>query len=445
VFADKAPWRRAAPSGELWQLFYWLGRASDQVAGIILNPLVIVLYARALEPDLVRLSWIVSGFALAWLAGSLISPWLQRLTVRVTPWVVGAYIVRTSAAALLAYAAIERSSPAEQRFRSVLICLIAYALATGVARAAHARQLSKSGVNLSRTARTFLSELGLAALIGIVGLAMFEVLASDGLTWSQSFGRVFALAAVALGVSTLSAIKSSAAQRDIAESSPATLPAADDVTEVPRTRSWSNASLLGVGLVAVSFIEAMLFLLLFQDFRRQSTDVRTAMAFFVAGWAAGALIWGVVLRRYTASLVLQVSLGCGTVAMIGALALRDLSRADWFPDDLLDRNLIVLSIYALGAVAGLSASGRREAALAFGPLQWRPTAPLVVTALIGGIMPVVVARLSEETTLEKALAAGIVVTLLVLILAGALGHDGAIRHATASLRPGTRTGALARR
>ena len=445
MFADRAQWRRAGPGDQFWHLFFWLGRTSDQVAGVILNPLVIALYARALEPDLVRLSWVVTGFALAWLVGSLISPWLQRLTVRVTPWIVGAYIVRTSAAALLAYAASERSSPADQRFRSVLICLIAYAAATGVARTAHARQLSKSGVDLSPTVRTFFSELGLAAVLGIVALALFEVLSTESLSWSQSFGRTFAVAAVALGVSTLSAIKSSAAQRDIAESSLAGPVGLESEPDDHQRTNWSTASLIGVGLIAVSFIEVVLFLLLFRDFRRQSTDVRTAMAFFVAGWAAGALIWGIVLRRYMASLVLQAALACGTAAMIAALALRDLSLADWFPDEVFDRDLVVLSIYAIGALAGLSASGRREAALAMGPLHWRPTAPLIVTAIVGSVMPVVIARLSKETSLDKALAAGISVTILVLILTGAFGEDGMIRRAAPPARREPGTGALVRR
>lgn len=445
MLADVAQWRRASTFSQLWQFFYWLGRASDQVAGVILNPLIIALYARALEPDLVRLSWVVSGFALAWLVGSLISPWLQRLTVRVTPWVVGAYIVRTSAAALLAYAASERSSPADERFRSVLICLIAYALATGVARAAHARQLSKSGLDLSPNMRTFLSEIGLAAVLGTAALATFKVLALDSLGWSQSFGRVFTLAAIALGVSTLAAVKSSAAQRDIAESRSGPLPLLEAHRPEQTTNRLNLAAFMGVGFLAVSFLEVMLFFLLFQDFRRQSTDVRTAMAFVVTGWAAGALIWGIVLRRYTSSLVLQLSLGCAAVAMIAALALRDMSRADWFPDDVLGRSPIVLSIYAIGVLVGLSASGRREAAVTTDPTRWTTTAPLAVTALVGGLMPGLVAVLSRETTLERALAAGIVFTLLVLALTGTLGFGGAVRRPVSTLPRGPRADAFVRR
>jgi hypothetical protein len=131
--------------------------------------------------------------------------------------------------------------------------------------------------------------------------------------------------------------------------------------------------------------------------------------------------------------------------MIAALALRDLSLADWFPDEVFDRDLVVLSIYAIGALAGLSASGRREAALAMGPLHWRPTAPLIVTAIVGSVMPVVIARLSKETSLDKALAAGIAVTILVLILTGAFGEDGMIRRAVPPARREPGTGALVRR
>lgn len=445
MLADQRQWRRASSTGQLWQGFFWLGRTTDQIAGAILNPLVVALYARALEPDLVRLSWIVSAFALAWLAGSLISPWLQRLTVRVTPWVVGAYIVRTSSAALLAYAVSERSSDAEQRFRSVLICLTAYALATGVARSAHARQLTRSGLDLSPAARGVISQIGLSVAFGVAALALFRSLSATGLGWSESFSRIFALAAVALGVSTLAAIKRSAAQRDVAESAPAPpVSLAGDSVE-RRTPGWNPAALLGIGLIAVSFIEIMIMFLLFQDFRRQSVDIRTTVAFYVAGWAAGALVWGVALRRYTGSTALQASLACASVAMIAAFALRDLSRADWFPAELLGRDPIVLTIHAIGIVIGLAASGRREAALAIRPVHRGASVPAVAIALIGGITPMVIAWLSREIALDKALAAGIALTLLVLIVAGLIGSDGAMRRLSPALTSRSGAGALVRR
>lgn len=443
MFADRVRWRSDASGGELWQAFYWFGRATDQLAGVILNPLVVALYARALEPDLVRLSLFFSGFTLAWLAGTLLSPWLQRLTVRVTPWVVGSYIVRTSAATLLAYAVSERSSSADQRFRSVLICLIAYALATGVARKGHARQLAKSGIDLSHATRTLLSQLGVAAILGITALALFRVLSADDLGWSQTFGRVFTVAAIALGVSTLAAIKSSAAQRDIAESAPVTPGSLDGEPRRERTGALRLSALLGIGLIAVSFVEVMLFFVLFQDFRRQSTDVRTAMAFVVAGWAVGIPVWGILLRRYTSATVLQLSLSCATAAMVAALALRDLSEADWFPGDLLGRDSIVVSVYAIGLVAGLSGSGRRLAASQLDAAHRQTTIPVAAIALVGGAMPLLVARLSQETSLERALAMGIVLTLLVLILVGASPHGETVRRLSLPSRP--RESALVRR
>jgi hypothetical protein len=193
----------------------------------------------------------------------------------------------------------------------------------------------------------------------------------------------------------------------------------------------------------VSFVEVMLFLLLFQDFRRQSTDVRTAVAFFVVGWATGASIWGVLLRRYTTAVVLQLSLSCATLAMIGGLTLRDLSRADWFPDEVLGRNLIVMSIYAIGAIAGMGASGRRMTALSIAAIRPGPTISTAAIAVVGGGAPLLIARLSMETTIEKALAGGIVLTLLVLILVGAASHGGPVRRLALPGRP--RESALIRR
>ena len=133
--------RRSMPHSDYWSLFDWFGRSCDQTVGILLSPFILVLYARALEGSTLRLSWIITGFGIAWILGAAIAPHLHLLTGRIMPWIVGSFIVRTAAIALLSYSASDRSSPADERYRSALICIIAYAAATGLARSAEAHHL----------------------------------------------------------------------------------------------------------------------------------------------------------------------------------------------------------------------------------------------------------------------------------------------------------------
>ncbi|MDQ2682084.1 MAG: hypothetical protein M3Y37_01015, partial [Chloroflexota bacterium] len=201
------PLRRLNGQGELWNLFAWFGRACDQAAGILLNPLVVAVFVRSVERDPYRLSWLVVVFGLGWLLGAAISPYLQQITDRAIPWIVGGYIVRTAAIVLMTYAATDRESSADQRYTSIVICYCAYAIATGISRSAQAHHIVRDATHHLREPRKALPVLGLALIFGITALAMWSALSTAQMSWNQSFGRIWMLASVALGVATLAAIR----------------------------------------------------------------------------------------------------------------------------------------------------------------------------------------------------------------------------------------------
>ena len=202
------PWRRVSAQGGLWNLFAWFGRACDQAAGILAR-------ARSSSPsslaqsraDPYRLSWLVAGFGLGWLIGAAIAPLLQQVTVRIMPWIVGGYIVRTAAIVLMTFAVTDDQSSQTQRFQSILICYVAYAIATGISRTAQARHVIVGAPHNLWDARSLPASLGSAAVTAIAALAMWSALSSRDLSWSASFGRIWILASVALGVATLAAIR----------------------------------------------------------------------------------------------------------------------------------------------------------------------------------------------------------------------------------------------
>ena len=201
------PWRRVSAQGGLWNLFAWFGRACDQAAGILVSPIIVAVFARSVQADPYRLSWLVVGFGLGWLIGAAIAPLLQQVTVRIMPWIVGGYIVRTAAIVLMTFAVTDDQSSQTQRFQSILICYVAYAIATGISRTAQARHVIVGAPHNLWDARSLPATLGSAAVTAIAALAMWSALSSSDLSWSASFGRIWILASVALGVATLAAIR----------------------------------------------------------------------------------------------------------------------------------------------------------------------------------------------------------------------------------------------
>ena len=412
-----APLRNLRVEEAGWSLFAWFGRACDQAAGILLSPLVLAIYALSVERDPLRLSWLIATFGFGWMLGDTVTPFLHRLTVRVMPWIVGGYIVRLSAVLLLFVAVTSRTSPADERFKSTTICFAAYAIATGISRSAQARHVFHGSPYHLWDARRAVAFVGMAAVVGIAALAAWSVLSTSSMAWSRSFGRVFALAAAALGVATLAAVREATINPELPARARREAPDHD-----PRRQSLIlPATLVATGVTTLPFVEAMAFLHLFEQFRRQAIYVRGAAAFFVAGWMIGLLVWNGLRGRVAPSTLAQLAVGCGALGLLVAIATTEVARSDWFPATIQGRSTVSILIYLTGGLVGLATSGRRlmladvREAGAF-HAGW--IAPIL--AGVASLAPILGGWAATEVSRDWVLISGVILSMLLLTLIGVL-------------------------
>jgi hypothetical protein len=428
------PWRRVSAQGGLWNLFAWFGRACDQAAGILLSPIIIAVFARSIQHDPYRLSWIVVAFGLGWLIGAAIAPLLQQVTVRIMPWIVGGYIVRTAAVVLMTFAVTDDQSSQSQRFQSILICYVAYAVATGISRTAQARHVIVGAPHNLWDARSLPATLGSAAVTGIAAIAVWSALSSQDLSWSTSFGRIWILASVALGVATLAAIREGIEMPELP---------IESHRRQSRPDAHGHATLTGAstfvvaGLAALTFVEVVAFLLIFDEFRRQSIYLRGGMAFFVAGWVIARLIWNPIRLQFGRIVIAQAAVGCAAIGIIVATATPEMSRASWFPETIGNRPSAEVLIYLVGFLIGAGFSVQR---MALADLFDTTTESMRWTALaasaVACLAPLVVGWASREFAENWVLVAGIVLAMAIMATLGLLpGNSPAHRSSPASPAP----------
>jgi hypothetical protein len=424
------PWRRVSAQGGLWNLFAWFGRACDQAAGILLSPIIVAVFARSVQPDPYRLSWVVVGFGLGWLLGAAIAPLLQQVTVRIMPWIVGGYIIRTAAVVLMTFAATDDQSSQSQRFQSVLICYVAYAIATGISRTAQARHVIVGAPHNLWDARSLSASLGSAAVTGIAAVAMWSALSSNDLSWSAAFGRIWILASVALGVATLAAIREGIEMPE--------LPAESHRKE-PHSLTHGHVALTGTsafvvaGLAALTFVEVVAFLLIFDEFRRQTIYLRGGLALFAVGWVVARLIWNPIRRQFGRIVIAQAAVGCAAIGIIVATATPETSRASWFPDTIANRPSAEVLIYMVGFLIGAGFSVQR---MALADLFDTNTEHLRWTALaasaVACLTPLVVGWASSEFAKNWVLVGGIVLAMAIMATLGLLPGNSPARRSTSA-------------
>ena len=425
------PWRRVTAQGGLWNLFAWFGRACDQTAGVLLSPIIVAVFARSIQSDPYRLSWLVVGFGLGWLLGAAIAPLLQQFTVRIMPWIVGGYIVRTAAVVLMTFAVTDEQSIPSQRFQSMLICYVAYSIATGISRTAQARHVIVGAPHKLWDARSLTATLGSAAVTGVAALAMWSALSNRELSWSASFGRIWILASVALGVATLAAIREGIELPELPADSHRRRAHADAQGHAAVTGA---SAFVVAGLAALAFVEIVAFLLLFDEFRRQSIYLRGGMAIFVAGWVISRLVWNPVRHQFGRVVIAQAAVGCSAIGIIVATATPELSRASWFPDTIGSRSSAEMLIYGVGFLIGMGFSVQR---MALADLFETRTENMHWTGLaisaLACLSPLVVGWVSSEFAMNWVLVAGIVLAMAIMATLGMMpGNSPAHRPSPAA-------------
>jgi hypothetical protein len=429
-----APLRNLRVDEAGWNLFAWFGRACDQAAGVLLSPLVLAIYAISIERDPLRLSWLIAAFSFCWLLGDTLAPLLHRMTNRVMPWIVGGYIVRLASILLLVVAVTSRTSSADERFKSTSICFAAYAVATGISRSAQSRHLFHgSPYHLWDPHRT-VAFVGVSAVVAVAALAAWPALSTSSLTWSRSFGRVFGLAAAALAVATIAAIREAAGNPEASSRAPLERAGADQ-----RARPLSlPVTLIAAVVTALPFVEAMAFLHLFEQFRRQTIFIRGAVAFFVAGWVLGYLVWTGLRERVSAPALAQVAVGCGALGLLLAIATTETARSDWFPATIDGRSTVSVLIYATGVLIGFSTSGRRITLAELRDVGlFRAGWIAAALAALASLAPVLAGWAATEVERDWILVSGVIMAMILLTLIGLLPATAMNRRA--SHEPGRAT------
>lgn len=418
-------WRRTTPQGGLWALFAWFGRSCDQVAGILLNPLVVAVFARSVERDPFRISWIVAGFGLGWLLGASVTPLLQHITIRVIPWIVGGYIVRTAAIVLMTIAVMSQNSSSDQRFKSVLICYVAYAIATGIARTAQARHMMHGSRHQLWNPQAPVATISLAACIAIGAWAMWSTMSHPDLTWSASFGRVWILAAVALGVATLAAIQEGMDTPELPSAQTSTRP---DITQAARHPLSIAMTIAITGIAALSFVEVVAFLLLFTEFRRQTLYLRGGLAFFAVGWAIGIIISRALQQRHGPSILAQAAIGFGAIGLVIALAASELTHAAWMPETIRGHVVVAILMNAVGLSIGLGISMRRSAISTMLEGEFAPERGMrLAGSVLACLAPLPVGWVASTYDSDWVLIGGVVLALAVLAMLGLSGGSIPVR------------------
>ena len=315
-----------------------------------------------------------------------------------------------------------------------MICYVAYAIATGISRTAQARHVIIGAPHNLWDARSLPASLGSAAVTGITAVAMWSALSSRELSWNASFGRIWILASVALGVATLAAIREGIEMPEL----PADSHRRQSLSDAQAHAALNGASVFVVaGLAALTFVEVVAFLLLFDEFRRQSIYLRGGMAFFATGWVIARLIWNPIRHKFGRIVIAQAAVGCAAIGIIVATATPEMSRASWFPESIGSRPSAEVLIYVVGFLIGAGFSVQR---MALADLFETSTERVRWTALaisaIACLAPLIVGWASSEFAKNWVLVAGIVLAMAIMATLGLMpGGSPAHRSSPASPVP----------
>jgi hypothetical protein len=179
--------------------------ALEQAGGMLAAPIVIVAVCSLLTTDLTDVVLPAVLANLAWIAGYATVPIVltrvrRRLPLTLT---IGAAIVRAASLALLAYVLAGDDVTREQRLRSILICVVAYSVAAGLARGASEALGARTTVARHARRSDTLMALFPTTLALLVGLGSFTLLVDVP---RSPLSRLSTLFGVAAGFSAAAAL-----------------------------------------------------------------------------------------------------------------------------------------------------------------------------------------------------------------------------------------------
>ena len=350
------PSRRSVSPGRFSgrnRLVLAVSSALEQAGGMLVAPVVIVAVSSLLTTDL--LDMVLPGVAatVAWIFGYAAVPVMLSRARRRLPWTIGASIVRAASLALLAYVLASDDVDREQRLRSILICVSAYALAAGLARGA-----SEALDALVTTARRPRRSDGLVALLPpalvlLVGLASFTLLVDVPRSPLPRLSALFVLGAGLSAAATLLLGR-------IVES--------PNLAPVDRRRSVAHAGwrrqVPSLAWLAVSAIigatELLLVVGLVRYMELPRAYLLSGLGVFLAASAVAAVVGGWVGRAVPFRAFIQVGAVLSGMAFALAIGLPTLLETDRAPEMLLGRQPAEVGVWVAMALVGVSHQARRR-------------------------------------------------------------------------------------
>lgn len=387
--------------------------ALEQAGGMLLSPVVIVAVCSLLTADLTEMVLPAVVAAVAWIVGYASVPLLLSRARRRLPWTIGAAIVRTAALALLAYVLAGDDVAREQRLRSILICVGAYALATGLARGASESLVSRvTAARRPGRADALLSSLP-AALALLVGVGSFTLLVDVPRSPLPRLAIMFGIAAGLSGAAILFLGR-------IVESSNLVMGTARSATPF---RGWrrQSASLAWLAVAALSAAAELLLvigLVRYVDLPR--AYLLSGIGAFLVASAVAAALGAAIERAVPLRALVQLSAVLSGMAFALAVGLPTLLETEQSPETLLGRRAPEVGVWVAMVLVGVSTQTRRRVLPRLADHTASSPALLNAVGLALALLPLVLAALFDGRDPRDWLLAGLGAALLGIVVGGAI-------------------------
>lgn len=402
--------------------------ALEQAGGMLLAPVVIVAVCSLLTTDLTDMVLPAVIAAAAWIAGYAVVPFVLARARRRLPWTIGASIVRAASLALLAYVLAGDDVTREERLRSILICVAAYALATGLARGASEALVAR--VTIARRPRrsdTILAVLP-AALALTVGVGAFTLLIDVPRSPLPRFSALFAVAAGLSGAAIFFLGR-------IVEVP--NLTTTDQRPSTPRT-GW-RAQSRSVAWLATSAtsgaVELLLIVGLVRFMELPRAYLLSGLGVFLVASAVTAIVAGWPEQAVPFRALIQISAVLSGVAFALAVGLPTLLDMRPAPDELFGRQPAEVGVWTVVALVGVAQQVRRRVLPRLVDQTSTSPALLNVAGFVLTFLPLLVATLFERWEPRSWLIFGLGMALLGIAVSGVISPR---RAAARVARPGVR-------
>ena len=404
--------------------------ALEQAGGMLLSPVVIVAVCSLLTADLTDMVLPAATATVAWIVGYAAVPLLLARAGRRLPWTIGASIVRAASLALLAYVLAGDDVSRDQRLRSILICVTAYALASGLARGA-----SESLVSRTTTARRSGRVDPLLALLPValgllVGLGAFTLLVDVPRSPLPRLSALFGVAAALSGAAVLFL-------GGIVEPPNLVVSERRPAATLGGWRLQTRSVGWLVVAAASGAVELLLLVGLVRYMELPRAYVLSGIGVFLTASAVAAAFGTWTERVFPLRALVQVSAVLSGVAFALAVGLPTLIETEQAPDLIFSRQPAEVGVWAVMALVGLAQQARRRVLPRLADHTSTSPAVLNVAGFVLAFLPLALVVLLDRWEPRSWMLLGLGASLLGVAVGGAVSpRRAAVRPSRQAVLPG---------